>query len=207
MHAYAAILEALIRRGRTGEGAALKVSLFDGMADWMAVPLLHHDYGGKGPERVGLAHPSIAPYGTFATVDGRLVAIAIQNEREWARLCADVLGAPALATRPGFDSNVARVNNRAAVDGAVAAVIGALTLDAAVAKLRAADIAYGAVNSVADFSRHPQLRRVTIATPGGDVAIPAPPARGLRDDDDDERLGAVPAIGQHGDAIRREFAA
>jgi itaconate CoA-transferase len=203
MYAYAAILEALIWGGRTGEGASLKVSLFDGMADWMTVPLLHQDYGGKAPERVGLAHPSIAPYGTFATADARLVAISIQNEREWVRLCAEVLGDAALASHAGFESNVARVKNRDAVDAVVAGVFGTLAFDALVAKLRDADIAYGAVNSVADFSRHPQLRRATVATPAGDIDVPAPPARGLRDD----RLGAVPALGQHSAAIRREFAA
>ncbi len=203
MYAYSAILEALIARGRTGEGAALKVSLFDGMADWMAVPLLQYDYGGRAPERAGLAHPSVAPYGAFASADGRPIVISIQNEREWARLCAEVLGDAGLATDTRFCDNVARVAHRAALDARIAEHFGRLPFADLARRLGAAGIAYGAVNSVAEFSRHPQLRRVTIDTPNGPLAIPAPPAQGLADG---RRMGAVPGIGEHSQAIRAEFA-
>ena len=91
MYATQAILLALIERGRTGQGQQIAVSLFDGMADWMTVPLLHHDYGGKAPGRVGLKHPSIAPYSSFRTKDGGEIVISIQNEREWASFAAEIL--------------------------------------------------------------------------------------------------------------------
>ena len=94
MYAHAGILQALFQRERTGEGSAIAVSLFDSLADWMTVPLLHYDYGGKAPERVGLRHPSIAPYGAFVTADGKQVVISIQNEREWRNLCQASTGAP-----------------------------------------------------------------------------------------------------------------
>src|SRR3546814_18315774 len=87
MNAHAAILQALYARAHSGEGAGIAVSLFDGLADWMAVPLLHHDYGGKAPGRVGLAHPSIAPYGEFRLPGGRSVVIFVQNQRELRSLC------------------------------------------------------------------------------------------------------------------------
>ena len=108
MAAHSAVLEALIARGITGQGARLEVSLFDGMADWMNVPFLYWEGTGKAPDRVGLAHPSICPYGAFPTRDGSLVLISIQNEREWARFCAEFLGEPDLPGRPGFESNNAR---------------------------------------------------------------------------------------------------
>jgi crotonobetainyl-CoA:carnitine CoA-transferase CaiB-like acyl-CoA transferase len=203
MYAYMAILEALLKRGRTGEGSNIRVSLFDGMADWMAVPLLHHDYLGKAPARVGLAHPSIAPYGVFTSRDAKPIVISIQNEREWAKLCAEVLSDPELATHPDCKDNVTRVKNRALVDGRVQAVFGALGRDELVVRLRAAGIAYGEVNSVADFSHHPQLRRITVGTPQGEVQLPAPPAQveGER-----ATLGRVPTIGEHSERIRKEFA-
>ena len=199
MNAHAAILEALIARGTTGQGSAVAVSLFDSLAEWLTVPLLHHDYAGAAPPRVGLNHPSIAPYGAFRCSDGRQIVLSVQNEREWARLCTGVLNQPALLDDPRFASNLRRVANRAAVDGCVAAVFAAIDSAAVAAKLRAADIAFGAVNSVADLSGHAQLRRVRALTPTGSVDLPSLAAaahdRGL----------AVPALGEHTAAIRAEF--
>src|SRR3954470_10962790 len=120
MNAYEAVLEALIARGRTGEGAAVSVSLFDAMADWMTVPLLQHE-GGKSPRRLGLAHPSISPYGVFKTRDGADILISIQNDREWRVLAAEVMHDAALAADPKFGKLVDRVKHRAETDGKVAA--------------------------------------------------------------------------------------
>lgn len=203
MAAHAGILEALIERGITGHGKGIAVSLFDGMADWMNVPLLFFEGTGKAPARMGLAHPSICPYGAFKLADGALVLIAIQNEREWASFCAGFLLEPYLPNRPGFETNVIRVANRAEVDGHIAAVFATLSREAAAARLRTANTAFGFVNDVAALARHPALRRAEIETPNGTVSIAAPPvlqAEGPRE------LGPVPAIGEHSAAIRREFA-
>ena len=203
MAAHAGVLEALIARGITGQGKGIKVSLFDGMADWMNVPLLFFEGTGKAPERMGLAHPSICPYGAFPTRDGALVLISIQNEREWKDFCARFMLDPALPARPGFETNVVRVANRAEVDAHIATVFAALTRDEAAARLRAANTAYGFVNTVAEFSRHPALRRHVVETPNGPVAIASPPAIFS---DGPRTLGPVPAIGAHSIAIREEFA-
>jgi len=203
MAAHAGVLEALIERGITGRGKGLKVSLFDGMADWMNVPLLYFEGTGKAPERLGLAHPSICPYGAFSTRDQALVLISIQNEREWAEFCSSFLGEPDLPKRAGFETNVIRVANRAMVDAHVGEAFARLTRDEAAARLRAANTAYGFVNDVAAFARHPALRRTRVETPGGAVDIAAPPvilSEGPR------ALGPVPAIGSHSESIRSEFA-
>jgi crotonobetainyl-CoA:carnitine CoA-transferase CaiB-like acyl-CoA transferase len=202
MSAHAAVLEALIARGITGEGARLEVSLFDGMADWMNVPLLYYEGTGSAPLRVGLAHPSICPYGAFETADGMLVLISIQNEREWARFCAVVLQAPELPGEAGFENNTSRVANRPTVDARVAATIAGLTRAEAAARFRAAGTAYGFVNGVAELADHPALRRVSVATPNGMASIVAPPA--IRDGAAPV-LGAVPGIGEHSALIRQEF--
>ncbi len=203
MYAHAAVLEALLARERSGEGRAIAVSLFDALADWMTVPLLHHDYGGAAPERVGLNHPSISPYGAYAAAEGREVVISIQNQREWRRLCAEVLGKPDLAEDPRFQDNPARVENRPALDREIDAVFGRLPFEDLVARLRAAGIAYGAINGVAELSRHPQLRRIGIETPSGPLDVVAPPARvaGAA-----PGFGAVPALDRQGAALREEFA-
>ena len=204
MSAYAGVLEALIGRSIDGRGAALAVSLFDGVADWMNVPLLYFEGTGNAPKRVGLAHPSICPYGAFATADDHLVLISIQNEREWAIFCDAVLGEPELATRPGFESNNARVANRPAVDAKVTRVFGDLPRDALASRLRRAQIAYGFVNDLADLAAHPALRRVSVDTSAGPASIVAPPV--VRDRAA-PRLGAVPSIGEHSTLIRHDFAA
>ena len=203
MSAYAGILEALIARSIDGRGAALAVSLFDGVADWMNVPLLYFEGTGNAPRRVGLAHPSICPYGAFATADDHLVLISIQNEREWTVFCDAVLGEPDLPGRPGFESNNARVANRPAVDAKIVRVFGDLTRDALAARLGRAQIAYGFVNDLADLAGHPALRRVSVDTPAGPASIVAPPV--IRDRSV-PRLGAVPGIGEHDALIRRDFA-
>ncbi|MFO0996065.1 MAG: CaiB/BaiF CoA-transferase family protein [Alphaproteobacteria bacterium] len=204
MYALVGVYRALLDRTVTGQGASLKVSLFDAIADWMSVPLLHHDYGGKAPVRVGLNHPSIAPYGVYATGDGGQVVISIQNEREWRRLCAEVLQQPALATKSEFKDNDARVRNRPALNEAMAQVFSTLTRDDLIERLRRSQIAYGALNSVADFSRHAQLRRLPAEAEGGAIDLVAPPLQiaGI-----EQTYGRVPALGEHSDSIRREFAA
>ncbi|MGQ0677224.1 MAG: CaiB/BaiF CoA transferase family protein [Rhodospirillales bacterium] len=203
LYAYNAILEALIQRGRTGAGGAIAVSLFDAMADWMTVPLLQFQYTGQAPKRMGLNHPSVAPYGLYRAGDGGGVLISIQNEREWARLRDAVMGMPELAADPRFRDNVARVANRPALDKLLNQAFARHTRDQLVAKLRAAGIAYGALNGIPELLKHPQLRRAPVATEFGEVELVAPPARfGGKG----PALGAVPRLGEHSEKIRREFA-
>ncbi|HEX3576025.1 MAG TPA: CaiB/BaiF CoA-transferase family protein [Rhodopila sp.] len=203
MNAYTGVLEALIERKQTGRGKGLKVSLFDAVADWMNVPLLYFEGTGKAPQRLGLAHPSICPYGAFATSDGALVLISIQNEREWATFCAHFLDDPDLPKQPGFESNNIRVANRAVVDHRVGQTFATLTRDQAAAKLRASNTAYGFVNDLAALGHHPALRRTPVALPGGGVAQIVAPA--VIRVGETVSLGAVPATGQNSDAIRTEF--
>ncbi len=190
--AHAAVLEALIGRSVTGEGADIRVSMFDVMADWLTVPLLNHE-GGKPPRRVGLAHTSIAPYGVFTTKDGKQVLISIQSEREWVKFCAAFLKDADIPKDPRFATNVARVANRPATDSMVQAAFGALTATEAEARLIAADTAFASVNDMDGLSHHPHLRRITVDTPNGPVAYPAP-APILAGEE--RTYGNVPGIGE-----------
>src|SRR5258708_33898465 len=160
LNAYAAILEALLRRERTGEGATLAVSLFDATAEWMAVPLMYQELTGKAPPRVGIRHPSIAPYGVFRTGDGKGIVISIQNEREWAWLCRDILGRPDLVNDPRFCTVSQRVANRPEVDGIVQAQFARFHRRALGARLKSAGIPFGNLKTVADFAGHAHLRRI-----------------------------------------------
>jgi itaconate CoA-transferase len=197
MNAYEAILEALIARQQTGLGADISISMFDAVADWMTVPLLQHE-GGKTPQRVGLAHPTIAPYGVFKTRDGADILISIQSDREWRVLAKDVLGDAMLAGDPAFATNVQRMRRRADTDARVQAVFGATDVAPLSAKLAAADIAFARVSDTALLAAHPHLRRITVETPTGPVSYPAPP-RGRAG------YGAVPGLGEHSRKIRAEF--
>jgi itaconate CoA-transferase len=189
--AHAAILEALIARGRSGEGADIRISMFDVMADWLTVPLLNAE-AGNPPQRMGLAHPSIAPYGVFYSNDGKGILISIQSEREWKKLCAEVLGQPELASDPRLSNMVERVRNRELTDKTVGDVFGALTRDELLKRLDDADIAFAEVNTMADLAVHPHLRRIEVETPNGRVAYPAPAAIVI---DQARHYGPVPAIG------------
>ena len=202
MNAYEAILEALLVRARTGQGAAIAISMFDAMTDWMTVPLLQHE-GGDTPKRIGLAHTSISPYGAFKTRDGGDVLISIQNDREWRILAEHVLGDKQLAADPNFATNVERMKRRAETDGRVAAAFATMDVEPLVEKLAKFDIAFGRINDPELLRKHPHLRRVTVDSPSGPVSMPAPTAI---HDGVSRRYGAVPALGEHSEMVRKEFA-
>jgi formyl-CoA transferase len=190
--AHAAILEALFARSRSGRGADIRISMFDVMADWLAVPLLNSE-AGNPPLRMALAHPSIAPYGAFRSKDGKDILISIQSEREWKKLCADVLGQPDLPGDPRFANMVERVRNRALTDKTVGDIFASMNRDQLLKRLSDADIAFAEVNTLADLAVHPHLRRIEVDTPGGLVSYPAPAAIIV---DQPRRYGAVPGIGE-----------
>jgi itaconate CoA-transferase len=201
MMAYAAILEALLVRARTKQGAALSVSLFDAMADWMTVPLLQYE-GGAPPQRIGLAHPSIAPYGVFASKEAVPVLISVQNDREWRVLASTVLGDAALAADPDFATNAARVQHRKLTDQRVAAAFAAMDIETLSAKLAAADIAFARINDMAGLARHPHLHRITLQSPGGPISYPAPAPRRAGET---RHYAAIPGLGEHTHRVRAEF--
>ena len=202
MYAYMAVLEALYHRQQTGEGASIACSLFESMADWMAVPLLHFDYAGKTPLRLGLKHPSIHPYGAYTTKGGPPILISIQNEREFAQFCAEVLERPDLSKDDRFNNNVVRCEHAAELDAIINARFCAFERSELLSRLRSARIAFGEVNEVAGLAKHPALRRAPVCTPSGEVELPAPPASVA---EREVALGAVPALGQHSRSIREEF--
>ena len=202
LHAYEAILEALIARGRTGRGADIRVSMFDSMMEWMAVPLLFGEHA-KPPERMGLTHFSVAPYGVFQTLDGSPILISVQNDREWTVFCNKVLERPELAADARFATNRARVANRAETDGLIAQRFGGQDVESLARQLEGAEIAFARVNDVTSVLRHPHLRRVAVASPNGAVRLPAPPARFTGEDE--HSFGPLPALGEHTEAVRREF--
>jgi itaconate CoA-transferase len=201
LHAYEAILEALIQRARTGEGADIRVAMFDAMMEWMTVPLLFAEYA-EAPRRSGLTHPSLAPYGVFTTADAVPILISIQNDREWVGLCSKVLERPELGTDPRFATSPARLAHRSQTDGAVAAHFASLDVLTLSKKLEAADIAFARVNEVGDIIKHPHLRRISVDTPSGPVLLPAPPARtGAAP----AAFGAIAPLGAHTELVRQEF--
>jgi crotonobetainyl-CoA:carnitine CoA-transferase CaiB-like acyl-CoA transferase len=190
--AHAAILEALIARGRSGRGADIRISMFDVMADWLTVPLLNAE-AGNPPKRMGLAHPSIAPYGVFTSKDGKDILISIQSEREWKKLCAEVLDQPQLPNDPRVANMVERVRNREFTDKTVADSFAGMTREVLLKRLSDADIAFAEVNSMADLATHPHLRRIEVDTPNGRVSYPAPAPIVVGES---RNYGAVPAIGE-----------
>ncbi len=198
--AYSRILEALLEREKTGRGSCVQVSLFDSLAEWMNVPYLHYVYGGKAPKRVGINHPSIMPYGAYRTRDGGTVVIGIQNDREFVRFCDIVCGLPELSTDKRFASNPDRVENREPLDEIIGHALEQLTKQELIDRLGHASIAFGSLNSVEQFSQHPQLSLFTVDSPAGSVELIAPSGHKVS-----TRRSRVPKLGEHSAAIRAEF--
>jgi len=204
MTSYQAIVQGLFARERTGKGRTIEVSLFHVMADLMNVPYLQSRYGGKSPARMGLKHPTIAPYGAYTCADGKAVLISIQNEREWAQFCADVLADAAIATDARFASNSLRVANRPALEAIIVPVFASLSRETMIERLNQARIAFGRLSDLDDLMAHPQNRYVTVQTNAGEIEMLAPGAivRGQT-----SSIGPVPSLGEHEANLRTEFAA
>ncbi|MBS7701551.1 MULTISPECIES: CaiB/BaiF CoA-transferase family protein [unclassified Chelatococcus] len=200
--AYAAILEALLLRARTGTGCHIQLSLFDTLAEYMNVPYLASRYGNTPPKRLGLAHPSIAPYGVFQALDGEIL-VAIQNEREWQTFCLKVLRDPALGADRRFDSNTERVRNRSELDNLIQDRIGAFASEILCQNLDVEGIAYGRVSTMADLPNHRSVSLSRVETPNGFVDVLAHP---ILVDGSRRELGRVPALGEQDLSLRREFA-
>lgn len=202
MTSHQAVLQALFARERSGKGRHISVSLFHALADWMNVPYLQYAYGGKDPERNGLNHPTIAPYGAYSGSDGKEVLFSIQNEREWANFCSGVLERPDVATDTRFTSNSRRVAHRAELDAIIREVFADHPRDALADKLRDARIAFGRVSTMEDLVHHPQNRHVEADTPTGPVRLLAP---GALVDGKSPGFGPVPALGEQTEKVRAEF--
>ncbi|WP_198655395.1 CaiB/BaiF CoA transferase family protein [Streptomyces geranii] len=205
MYAFSGVLAALVRRGVTGRGGPVEVSMLDALAEWMGHPLHHAMHDGTPPARTGLAHAVIAPYDAYGTRDGGRVLLSVQNDREWRRLAEQVLGRPELATDPAFATNSARVGNRESTDAHVGRALGALDVDDAVARLEGAGIACARLRDVQDVVEHPQFaardRWREVGSPVGPLRALLPPI--TLPGGDEARMGAVPALGEHTDAVLR----
>lgn len=202
MNALSGVLLALAHREKTGMGSPVKVSLFDGAADWMSVPILHQKYTGEGPKRVGLKHPSISPYGEYSSADNKEVVISIQNNREWKRFCDEILKMPSLAEDERFRTNNQRVANRPELDQFISECFGQFSMNDLREQLYKSGIAFGAVNHTEDLVDHPQLRYVEVETPSGTAEIVASP---VIIGSAPESYGAVPSLGEHTEQVISEF--
>ncbi len=200
MAAHAGIVESLLLRERFNKVKDVKISLFDVAADWMTVPYIHSKYGGAAPKRVGLKHPSIAPYGAFLCSENTSFIISIQNELEWERFCLDVLKTPALAKEKKFSSNTQRVKNRDLLDETIQSILISLTDEALKNSLEEASIAYGRLNSVKDLERHLALKKINVRNSlDNSLTIPSPP---LIWNNSEEK---APKYNQHNKQLRKEF--
>ena len=206
MYAYSGILAALFRRERTGEGAAIEVSLFEALAEWMGFPAYYAMYGDEEPPRSGASHASIAPYGPFACAGGEIVFLGIQNEREWEMFCEIVLERVELAEDARFSSNSDRLANRDALDQEIEAVFQRLTAEEAIDKLEEASIANARLRSIREFLDHPQLRARDrwreVGSPAGPLHALLPPGLPA---DAEPVMAPIPEVGDHTAAILSEL--
>ena len=203
MYALTAILAALYDRQNTGAARRLEISMFESLVEWMTVPIYYEFYAGHAPLREGMRHSTIAPYGPFRAADGGLVNLAVQNEAQWKRLCERVLDKPDLVSDARFASNQVRVRNRLELEPVIEGVLSRWTSSEIEAKLAAADIPYGHVNTVAELVEHPQLAaRWLEIDSAGPVRALVPPFNisGLS-----HVGGAVPRFGEHTAEVMAEL--
>jgi itaconate CoA-transferase len=206
MYILTGVLAALFERERTGEGSDLQVAMLDALGEWMSQPYLYSYYRQTDVRRSGMRHPSISPYGPYRVKDDAQVFIGVQNEREWVKFCEDVLGQPELIADPRFDRNSSRVRNDVELVTIVEKALSAYTADEVVERLDTVGIANSRLRTMHEFAEHPQLiardRWRSVDTPVGPVRMLLPPVEVAGRE---AGMGAVPSVGEHGDAIRAEF--
>ena len=206
MYAYTNILSALIQRDKTGEGSHIDVSMLEALGEWMGYPMYYAMDNASPPPRSAAAHATIYPYGPFAAGDGGTVMLGLQNEREWVQFCQHVLQQPALATDARFDSNAHRNANRNALEKIILDTFAALTAAQVIERLDVAQIANARMNTMAELWAHPQLkareRWTSVDSPAGDLPALLPPGKQSAFD---YRMGAIPKVGEHTEAILKEL--
>jgi itaconate CoA-transferase len=206
MYAYTGVLTALLRKGRTGEGATLEISMLEALGEWMGSPMYYSWYGGQPPVRSGASHATIAPYGPFRCAGGDQVFLGVQNEREWTLFCDLVLGAAELATDERFVTNSLRVAHREDLTAEIAKVFRTLPTDNAIDRLERAGIANARLRDLAGLVEHEQLaarsRWREVDSPVGPIRALVPPATL---DGDEPVMGPIPAPGQHTQQILAEL--
>lgn len=206
MYAYSGILTALLMRKETGQGTVMDISLLDSIGEWMGYAMYYTAYGGTAPPRAGAKHSAIAPYGPFRCGDGKEVIFAVQNSREWARFCDQVLQMQELKDDPRFVSNPDRVKNRAALEELINGIFVQISVAEAIRRLDDAQIAYARLNSVQEFIEHPQLaarkRWTQIDSPVGPLRALVPP---VTMEGAEFKFSEIPALGQHTDSILQEL--
>jgi crotonobetainyl-CoA:carnitine CoA-transferase CaiB-like acyl-CoA transferase len=206
MYAYSGTLLALLQRAKTGRGTRVGVSMLDALGEWMSQPTYFAKYSGSPPARTGASHPTIAPYGPHRAGDGREVLFGIQNDREWARFCADVLSAPELARDERFADTPQRVANRVELTRVIERAFATMTAEDVVRRLDSTGIANGRLNDVHDFAAHEQLRARdrwrTIDTAAGRIDGLLPPTEL---GGEEPVMGALPEVGEHTSAILAEL--
>lgn len=211
MYAYSNILAAIIQRQTTGKGRRIEISMFESMVEWMGFPLYYAYKGAPAPIPSGAAHASIYPYGPFDAGDGSTVMLGIQNEREWAIFCREVLQNPDLAVDFRFSSGPLRVQNRDALKSIITEAFSSLSSQEIVARLDTAGIANATVNDMQGVWNHPQLkarrRWSQVKTPAGLVPALIPP--GIQSTGEagsiEPRMDPIPTVGEHNDAILAEL--
>lgn len=204
LNAYSAILRALLYRHRTGKGCSLSVSLFSAIAELMSVPYLTYKYGKIQPKRMGIAHPTVCPYGAFPCADGSIVVFSVQNDHEFISFAKNVLNEADLPLDPRYKDNSARLANRALVDNHVASIIAKHTKESISKLLFDNDIAFAFLNDLSGLTLHPHLRTAMIERDNGEqMEVVAPPVsvNGVVQ----TKLGRIPKIGEHTEKILTEF--
>lgn len=206
MYAYAGVLTALYERERTGAATGFHVAMLDALGEWMSQPYLFATYGGTPPPRSGARHASIAPYGPYRAGDGANVFIGVQNEREWAILCSDLLARPGLARDPRFTGNSRRVENSGHITHLIEEALSTMTADQVIDRLDQLGIANARMRTMEEFAAHPQLE---VRNRWRDVDSPVGPVRSLlpptTETGYEVPMRAIPALGEHTAAIRAEF--
>ncbi len=206
MYAAVGILLALYQREKTGRGQVIDISMFESAVSWLGYFPHHYWHRGEEPERLGLRHQYITPYGPYLARDKKYVSVACASAADWETFCRDVIEHPEWLSDPRFKDTETRRKNRDVLEEMIATVFRERASEEWLKRLEASRLPYGRVNSVAEVLAHPQLaaRHMIgeIDSPVGRIPVLASP---LHLSESPQRLDPVPELGGDNDAILKEL--
>ena len=206
MYAALGIVLALYQREKSGEGQFIDISMFESIVSWLGYFPHHYWHQKEEPERMGMRHHYVTPYGPYLAGNGKYVNLAVATPRDWEIFCKQVIQRPDLLEDSRFATVEGRRTNRAVLEEEIEKIFLKRDHTVWLERLKQAQLPYGEVRGIAEVLAHPQAaaRRLIreVDSPVGTVPVVGNP---LRLSASPARYDRIPDLGEQTEEILKRL--